>query len=188
MAFAAVMVLWLVGVSVPIVLWHAWHAVPLPSKVQAEVVEPRATKNTTWRVYHVLMHGCACSDQIGRWLRQRQPNAAATIMLLDAPDEAAEQWRAVGWAVETLAEQVLWDQWQIAGGPWLIVLADEQVVYRGGHAPRRPAVASALQDHQIVQRLQAGERVSAYPAFDCTFLQKSTSSLTKYTANLGGRP
>ena len=172
--------LWFVATAGPIAAMHLWHSVPLPQAPVAATIENGDavdSETPSWRVFHILIADCPCSGQLGSWLQQRsvsndsslQEPALTTVVLVNADETAAAMWQARGFLTQIMTEEDVWQRWQMAGGPWLLIENDNRLVYRGGYAPRRPSNAMMLEDQIIVERLRNGESVNTYAAFGCTF-------------------
>jgi hypothetical protein len=136
-----------------------------------------AAKAQNWRMTHIMVAECPCSQAVVAHLARRgaMRDAEETVLVAGTSSAAGPivaKLQVAGYTAVSLPLAELRERTGIAGGPWLVVHdPDGQVRYSGGYAAQRPAASvpdSTYEDADILQRLRAGETVKPLIALGCS--------------------
>ena len=161
------MAAWFVATALPLSWMAAKHTAVLRTPEAGRLVAagPEAGR---WRVIHVLVAGCKCSERVARQLEQAAVagQAVPAQEYWWAGEEPAPAGSRLAWRRMTAV--ALERETGLTGGPALLIVNGEgAVVYAGGHAPGDVA------GRRFVAALQRGERVKPLRVRGCAALVKA---------------
>ncbi len=125
-----------------------------------------ASGNGQWLMIHVLAEGCACSNRVRAYLKQRPGMDAVRERMV--PVEGAGHLRLANLNME------------ISAAPLLIVVApDGRVRYAGGYSKRRDA-QDGFHDQEILAKLSQGAAVETLPVYGCATSRQMRARLDPF--------
>ncbi|MCX6596398.1 MAG: hypothetical protein NTV70_08525 [Acidobacteria bacterium] len=153
------------GVVLPSILIASLGATHAP--FQAPLFDSRAGAGSgQWQLIHVLADGCACSNRVRAYLKQRPGIDGVRERLV--PVDGASRLRLANLSME------------ISAAPLLIVVApDGRVRYAGGYSQRRDA-QDGFHDREILAKLSRGSAVEPLPVYGCATSRQMRARLDPF--------
>lgn len=167
----AVLILWAIAISVICGHLLVRHLVPLPtpSHLAPGFVAFRSPKPGEIIVFHVLLAGCRCSEQIARRLvmRPRPTQVEEHLVLVDDDALTLERrFARTSFIIHHVSTRDLASTFHVSGVPLLLVVSgDGEVRYSGGYTERKQGLIP--RDIDIIDAVARGETPDPLPLFGC---------------------
>ena len=164
---------WVLGVSLPLIYFHAWHSVPLPqTDLRVEnLLEDLGAELDRWQMLHFVDAACLCSNFVAQHLVERGPQAGLRerVIVLDTTKlEVSEALSAKDFEVQRLAAEEMARRYNITSVPALVVFdKQKRLRYYGGYSDRTIHKYTKIKDIEIYQELLAGRFPKDLPQFGC---------------------
>lgn len=161
---------WMVGLSIPMIYFHAWHSAALPEVELKQDYLKTQISVENWQLVHFVDQNCLCSNFVARHLvnRSSEKNINELVYLLGESQEVYEALIQADYQVVKLKDEELVEKFGITGVPAFAVFSPgKKLRYFGGYNERTINKFSKIKDLEILKLIQQGKDVSKLPQFGC---------------------
>lgn len=166
---------------------HASHLLSFKNEISIETLRNHIHDEQSWTLFHTFAPDCACSRFLMEDLLSRKPLPdTAEVVLSLGPLDVADDLRGLGYQVhitspEELAKE---DPSLLRGVPFFVLTRRSgELAYLGGYSENKINPHTSASFHQLVTRLQRGEKIAALPVKGCAV----SESYQKLIPKLGFR-
>lgn len=166
----AVVVVWLIGTTVPIGYLMAKHLAPLPSAGAPKIGAAwGATRQEGWQAIHILATECVCSRGVVAHLEKRGLLAGVheQVWLIGQDTALTARLTGRGFGVQSYTADAVERMVGVVGVPWLVFVSPQnQVAYAGGYLGQLSDAGGYL-DAAIWRDIRQGQALTSQPVFGC---------------------
>ena len=161
---------WLVGLSIPMIYFHAWHSAALPEvQLKQDFLKTQISEDS-WEMVHFVDQSCLCSNFVANHLVARASDKSLNEMvyMLGDSEEVFNALKDKGYKVQKIHGEFLVEKFGITGVPAFAIFSPgKKLKYFGGYNERSINKFSKIKDLEILELVRQGKDVSKLPQFGC---------------------